>query len=413
MWGLIFASFGIAGIILLIRYRNVSSSKYLAILVFGDLSRSPRILNHAFSAANSDINVELLGYFPDKFADIPERIRSHEKIRLRRIPTPEKIVATSNFQYLVLGIKRVVVQFGITLYTLLFLIHTVNFLLVQNPPSIPTLVIAQIVRIIKGSKLIIDWHNFGFTIMGLSRGNETIVVKCAELYEKSFGKYSDAHLVVSNAMADFLRQRFEISGQIIVLHDRAPPHFQPLSIEEKHTFYSTFEPLQKLATKQNVLTLRDDHGLVSYAVNRPAFIVSSTSWTPDEDFSILLDALEQYDTRTSKNIRPRTPDDDDWERVRISDEEGESPERNYAKLLVYISGRGPLKEDFERRLQKRKWNNVNIQTVWLSPEDYPKFLAAADFGISLHTSSSGLDLPMKIVDMFGCGVPVATLEYPT
>lgn len=35
---------------------------------------------------------------------------------------------------------------------------------------------------LKGTKLIIDWHNFGYTILGLSVGGNSVAVKFAKWY---------------------------------------------------------------------------------------------------------------------------------------------------------------------------------------------------------------------------------------
>ena len=38
-------------------------------------------------------------------------------------------------------------------------------ILIQNPPAIPTILLARSLSFFLGSPLVIDWHNFGFSIM--------------------------------------------------------------------------------------------------------------------------------------------------------------------------------------------------------------------------------------------------------
>lgn len=130
--------------------------------------------------------------------------------------------------------------------------------------------------------------------------------------------------------------------------------------------------------------------------DRPAILVSSTSWTPDEDFSILLEALGMYEAR-AREIFPR----------------GKEGGSSLPKLLAIVTGKGPMKKQYMEEVGKMQesWKWVRCISLWLEAEDYPVLLGSADLGVSLHSSSSGLDLPMKVVDMFGCGLPVCALRF--
>jgi beta-1,4-mannosyltransferase len=120
-----------------------------------------------------------------------------------------------------------------------------------------------------------------------------------------------------------------------------------------------------------------------------ALLISATSWTADEDFALLLEALRGYDASSASTKFNGT----------------------LPRLVVVITGTGPLKESHEERFRASPLSRVAIRTAWFEEEDYPKALAAADLGVCMHTSSSGLDLPMKIADMFGSHVPVIAFDY--
>lgn len=78
--------------------------------------------------------------------------------------------------------------------------------------------------------------------------------------------------------------------------------------------------------------------------------------------------------------------------------------------IGYI-GKGPQRSMYEKRIEMMDFQKCTISTAWLKIEDYPLLLGAADVGVSMHASSSKLDLPMKVVDMFGCGLPVCSVNY--
>jgi beta-1,4-mannosyltransferase len=110
----------------------------------------------------------------------------------------------------------------------------------------------------------------------------------AKLYESFFGRYADYHLTVSKAMKTDLSQKFRIPMEkISVLYDRAVQgKFRKLDDLEKCNF------LAKVGLQNVFMKKQGDN--VTYVEDRPILLLTSTSYTPDEDLGLLVDALIRY-----------------------------------------------------------------------------------------------------------------------
>ncbi|MCJ1404487.1 mannosyltransferase [Xylographa trunciseda] len=349
------------------------------ILVLGDIGRSPRMQYHAISLGKHEKAVDLIGYLgmsakeAGANSELHPDIFAHPSITVHPLPRAPPYLQTDNrLLFLALAPVKVIFQTYGLLLVLGCRIKPAKVLLVQNPPSIPTLVVAQIICYLRDTQLFIDWHNFGYSVLALKFGESHPLVRISQWYETIFSHYAAAHLVVSDAMAQALKRDFRIDAPILVLHDRPASHFRPFELHERLAFLGRLPETAPFVDEIERMRLR--------------VIVSSTSWTMDEDFSLLLEALVGY-SELATTSHPYLPE-----------------------VMVIITGKGPQKEHYLAKIadmeDKDKLEMVTIKTAWLSTKDYASLLASADVGISLHKSTSGVDLPMKVVDMFGAGLPV-------
>jgi beta-1,4-mannosyltransferase len=399
------------------KVRQTPKLRSVAILVLGDVGRSPRMMYHAESFAKLGFDTYLIGY---KGSKPILSLTSLSNIRLCYLSEPPPLVM--RIPFVLAAPIKILYQIATILYALVFDIpRPPEFIMVQNPPSIPTLALVWLVGGIMGSKIIIDWHNLGYSILALKLGEAHPLVNIAKRFEIIFGSSAYAHLFVTNAMRDHLEQEWGLVGHRAVLHDRPPSHFHkclPLEVHELfirlgHSISPSLADFLPSASPPYTTQFTEILALLpksasrassspsspSLRKDRPALLVSSTSWTPDEDFGILLEALKLYESR-AREVNCQSKHD--------------SKERQVLpRIWMVITGKGPLKERYmaEVELLQKNWQYVRCTSLWLEAEDYPLLLGSADLGVSLHSSSSALDLPMKIVDMFGCGLPVCALDF--
>ncbi|HEY4187307.1 MAG TPA: glycosyltransferase [Polyangia bacterium] len=336
----------------------------VAVVVLGDLGRSPRMQYHALALANEGCDVDLIGYGG---RPVDDEVAVHPRIRVHLLATPWRQRAP-RWLFVPVATGDVAAQALSLAFLLLVTLPRPDVLLTQNPPTFPTVAVARLVALVGATSWVIDWHNFGADMLALRFGRGHVAVRAARAVERILGRGATAHLCVSEAMRETLATAWGIAPAH-VLRDRP----------SKRVGRTPLAARPSLFERNGIL-------VDPLAPDRPAVIITSSSWTPDEDFSMLLEAMRFCDDAIARGT-------------------------SVPPLLFVMTGEGKLRAHWEARIAALALAHVRTRTLWVSAADYPLLLGAADLGVSLHRSASGVDLPMKIADMFGAGLPVCAFAY--
>ena len=326
---------------------------------------------HAHALAAQGVDVDLVGF---EGTPLPRAIADEPRIAVHRLSpsTLRRRTGRVGLAYAVIALFDAA-RTGFRLWRTLRKLKRPDLVLTQNPPAFPTLVVTWFSLRRKGVRFVIDWHNLGFTLLRLRLGRWHPAVRLARWFERRDARRVEANLCVSRGLAAFLESRFGVT-QAHVLYDRPASVFMPIDRLERELFRQAL--FGRLGLRGGVV----------------GFIVCPTSWTEDEDFDVIIEAVPRLEER----IRG-------WEAA--------GARRRFTDLVILVTGDGARRAEFERRFAGLPARRIQLRARWLEPEDYPRVVGSADLGLCLHRSSSGLDIPMKVADLFGAGVPVCALDY--
>ncbi len=328
------------------------------------------MLYHAQALAANGLDVDLVGF---EGTPLPKAVADDLRIKVQRLnPATLRLRRVSGSTYAVAGLVDAA-RLSLRLWRTMRNLRRPDLVLIQNPPAFPTLAVAWFSLRRRGVRFVIDWHNLGYTLLSLRLGQWHPAVRLARWFERRDARRVEANLCVSRGLAAFLESRFGVR-QARVLYDRPASAFVPMDRADRERL------------RQALFTRLGVHG------GTVGFIVCPTSWTEDEDFDLVIDAVPRLEER----IRG-------WEAAVVG--------RRFPDLVMLVTGDGARRAEFERRFAGLPARRVHLRARWLEPEDYPRVVGSADLGLCLHRSSSGLDIPMKVADLFGAGVPVCALDY--
>ncbi|KAK6050505.1 hypothetical protein COOONC_11990 [Cooperia oncophora] len=302
---------------------------------------------HAYSLATQlSYNVNIVGYL-----DSTPHPLIHNNSHIKYValsPPPDRLARLPEALQLPL---KFIWTFIVLSWALLFRIGwDVKLIFMQNPPALPTMFVCWMVSRLKNAKFVIDWHNYMWSVLKDKSGIDQLTlprlvedgsegkdstkdnerdaavvttrrkrrssgdnkkerktlkrryIEWVYRWEGALGRRADAGLCVTRAMREDLQRAWGVHAAGYCYTIGYAVRRVQFSLNEKH------ELLLRLGLGANGqvfgavpsedatrFSVRDPSTReVRFRDDRPLLVISSTSWTPDEDFQILLDAAKKY-----------------------------------------------------------------------------------------------------------------------
>jgi beta-1,4-mannosyltransferase len=320
-----------------------------AVVVLSDLGQNPRMQRHARAWAGS-ADVDLIGLHGSALepgVDGTPRLSIHRlphgDVAARSRKSVNRFVFASAFR---------AVGHAISTFRSLMRLPRPDVILVGNPPAVPALGVCWLAARLRGARLVIDWQDLSHRRAAAQLGESHRLVRSIARSERRWARRAQGHVAATHALADWLRREYGV--QATVLHDR---------------------PMQSTSTPAMSPQSFSEPGV--------PLAVCPTNWGADEDFDLLLEALERADRHLRKGSKP-------------------------GRLTVLLTGAGELRGAFEARLARRQFTHIAVR---IAEETAHDAIQKADVGLCLHQSASGLDLPIVLSDLRAAGVPACAYDY--
>lgn len=292
------------------------------------------MLRHAEAAVEHGIPAELIGFRGEQPAAAA--------VRTRTIPGFESIRSRAPAVRVVMAAARQA-MLALSLAARLVVTQRPSTILLQTPPLLPAAPLIVAYAWLMRARVVIDWHNSTEAMLEKRFGRNALT-RLIGWIERRAVRATRHHLAVSARMAAF------IGPAAAILRDRAPARFTP--------------------------------GVMEYGANDPPLFVVPSSFSIDDDFDLLFEALRECDERMTEG----------------------------ARSTIVLTGYGERRTAVMQSIARLRLTKLSVTSEWLSEADFIALLQSADAGISLHRSASGFDLPIKIAEFLACGTTVLALD---